>query len=178
MGFLYIMNPILKCLGIPLLLAGVPATQTLQAQNTAITVAEAEKLSNQLDTSIGNGNAEILNHLISFPVFVDRMKSRSSLRDNMDTLTKIADAYGLFKIGIHTAEIVKNGSYHLVRGYQKDDEMHLLFRAFGDGGLGLPGYHTGQSKRLHKSSRYIFISIRRILQQHFLGADCGQGTAG
>jgi len=118
-----------------LLLAGVAATKPLQAQNTSITVAEAEKLSIQLETSVGNGNAEILNHLISFPVFVARMKSRSSLRDNMDTLTKIADGFGLFKIGNHIVEIVKNGSYQLLRGYQKDDEMHLLFRAFGDGGL-------------------------------------------
>jgi len=129
------MNPILKCLGIYLLLAGPVATQTLNAQDLPITVAEAENLSNQLDSSINNGNPEVLNHLISFPIFIARMKSKSSLIDNVDTLTKIAEAFGLFNIGNRTAETVKNGSYHLLRGYKKDEEIHLLFRAFGDAGL-------------------------------------------
>lgn len=112
--------------------------ETLSAQKPAITVAEAEKLSNQLDTSVSNGNPEILNQLISFPEFIKRMKSNSQLIDNVDTLTKIARGFGLFNIGNRTVEISKNGSYHLVRGYVKDEEMHLLFRAFGDGGL---NYH-------------------------------------
>ena len=127
------MNPILKCLGMPLLLTGALATQPLFAQKQAVTVAEAEKLSIQLDTSLSNGNPEILNHLICFPVFIERMKSKSSLINNFDTLTKIAVANGFFNIGNSTLEVIKNGSYHLLRGYKKDDEMHLLFRAFGDG---------------------------------------------
>ena len=119
----------------PLLLTGALATQPLFAQKQAVTVAEAEKLSIQLDTSLSNGNPEILNHLICFPVFIERMKSKSSLINNFDTLTKIAVANGFFNIGNSTLEVIKNGSYHLLRGYKKDDEMHLLFRAFGDGGL-------------------------------------------
>src|SRR5450432_326706 len=133
-SFLY-MKPILKNLGIVLLLAGPIVTKSQATQKHPLTVSEAEKLSIQLDSSISNGNPEILNHLISFPVFVARMKSRSSLSNNFDTLIKIADAYGLFNIGDRTVELVKNGSYHLLRGYKKDDEMHLLFRAFGDDGL-------------------------------------------
>jgi tetratricopeptide (TPR) repeat protein len=129
------MNPILKSLGLYVLLAGFTATQSLFAQNLPITAAEAEKLSIQLDTSVSNGNPEIFNQLISFPAFISRLKSKSSLIDNVDTLTKIASGYGLFNIGNRVVEIVRNGSYHLLRGYKKDDELHLLFRAFGDGGL-------------------------------------------
>jgi tetratricopeptide (TPR) repeat protein len=129
------MNPILKNLGLSLLLAAGLAPQSLYAQTLPITVAEAEKLSNQLDSSVSNGNPEMLNQLISFPDFIARLKSKSSLIDNVDTLTKIADGFGLFNIGNRAVEIVKNGSYRLLRGYKKDDEMHLLFRAFGDGGL-------------------------------------------
>ena len=129
------MNPILKNLGLTLLLSASMATQSLFAQNPSITVAEAEKLSNLLDSSVSNGNPEMLNQLISFPAFIARLKSKSSLIDNMDTLTKIADGYGLFNIGNRVAEIVKNGSYRLLHGYKKNDELHLLFRAFGDGGL-------------------------------------------
>ncbi|PWT74658.1 MAG: hypothetical protein C5B59_10675 [Bacteroidetes bacterium] len=129
------MNPILKNLGIPLLIAGIVSCKSLSAQDSVITITEAEKLSDQLESSVGNSNPEILNQLLSFPEFIKRMKSHSSLIDNVDTLTKIARAFGLFNIGNHEVEISKNGSYHLVRGYMKDEEMHLLFRAFGDGGL-------------------------------------------
>jgi tetratricopeptide (TPR) repeat protein len=53
----------------------------------------------------------------------------------LDTLTRIAHEFGIFNIGNSTLEITKNGSFKLVRGFVKNDEMHLLFRAFGDGGL-------------------------------------------
>jgi tetratricopeptide (TPR) repeat protein len=129
------MNPILKNLGLSLLLTGGMATQSLFAQNLPISVQEAEKLSNQLDSSVSNGNPELLDQLISFPDFIAHLKSKSSLIDNVDTLTKIAEGYGLFNIGNSVVEIVKNGSYRLLRGYKKDDEMHLIFRAYGDGGL-------------------------------------------
>jgi len=112
------------------------STQTLSAQKSAtVTVEEAEKLSNQLDSSVSSGSPEILNQLINFPEFIKRMKSNSKLIDNIDTLTKIASGFGLFNIGNRAVEISKNGCYHLVRGYVKDEEMHLLFRAFGEGGL-------------------------------------------
>lgn len=129
------MRPILKTLGMALLTAGAMNLQTLSAQNTPVTAAEAEKLSTQLEQSINSGNPDILNHLIYFPEFIARTRSKSPLIDNVDTLTKIANDFGLFNIGNSTLEITKNGSFSLVHGFMKNDEMHLLFRAFGDGGL-------------------------------------------
>ena len=84
--------------------------QTLSAQNTPVTAAEAEKLSMQLELSINSGNPEILNHLIYFPEFISRTGSKSPIIDNFDTLTKIANGFGLFNIGNSTLEITKNGS--------------------------------------------------------------------
>ena len=129
------MRPILKTLGVALLTAGAMNLQTLYAQNTPVTTAEAEKLSMQLEESMIKGDPGMLNHLIYFPEFITRTRSRSPIINNFDTLTKIADAFGLFNIGNSTLEITKNGSYKLVHGFLKNDEMHLLFRAFGDGGL-------------------------------------------
>jgi tetratricopeptide (TPR) repeat protein len=129
------MRPILKTLGMALLTAGAMNHQTLSAQNTPVTNAEAEKLSIQLEESINRGDPEVLNHLIYFPGFIARTGSKSPLIDNVDTLTKIANGFGLFNIGNRTMEITKNGSFKLVHGFVKDEEMHLLFRAFGDGGL-------------------------------------------
>ena len=60
------MRPILKTLGMAVLTAGAMNMQTLSAQNTPVTAAEAEKLSTQLELSINSGNPEILNHLIYF----------------------------------------------------------------------------------------------------------------
>ena len=129
------MRPILKTLGIALMTAGAMNLQTLSAQNTPVTTAEAEKLSTTLEESLNSGNPEPLNHLIYFPEFIKRTGSRSPLIDNVDTLTKIATDFGLFHIGNNTVEITKNGSFKLVRGFVDHEEMHLLFRAFGDGGL-------------------------------------------
>ena len=129
------MRPILKTLGLALLTAGAMNLQTLSAQNTPVTTAEAEKLSTRLEQSMNNGDPEILNHLIYFPEFIARTESKSPFIDNLDTLTKIANDFGLFNIGNSTLEITKNGSFRLVRGFVQHEEMHLLFRAFGDGGI-------------------------------------------
>jgi len=129
------MHPILKTLGLALLTTGLLNAQTLSAQNIPVTKAEAEKLSTQLELSIDSGNAEPLNKLIYFPEFLKRTGSKSHLIDNVDTLTKIATDFGLFQIGNGTLKTTKNGSFMLVRGFMKNEEMHLLFRAFGDGGL-------------------------------------------
>ena len=129
------MCPTLKTLGLGLLTAGVINFQTLSAQNTPVTIAEAEKLSMQLELSINSGDPEILNHLIYFPEFIARTESKSPIIDNVDTLAKIANGFGIFNIGNSTLKITKNGSFKLVRGFVKNEEMHLLFRAFGEGGL-------------------------------------------
>src|SRR5664279_1278671 len=129
------MSPILKILGLALLSAGVTNIQTLSAQSTPVTKADAEKISTQLEISINSGDPEVLNHLIYFPEFLKRTGSKSHLIDNVDTLTKIANNFGLFNIGKSTVEISKNGSFTLVRGFIQHEEVHLLFRAFGDGGL-------------------------------------------
>ena len=129
------MTPILKTLGAVLLTACVMNIQTLSAQNSPVTTAEAEKLSTQLELSMNSGNPELLNHLIYFPEFIIRTGSKSQLINNFDTLTKIASGFGLFNIGNSTLKITKNGGYMLVRGFMKNEETHLLFRAFGDGGL-------------------------------------------
>jgi tetratricopeptide (TPR) repeat protein len=129
------MPPILKTLGVALLTASVMNFQTLSAQNAPVTTAEAEKLSTQLELSMNSGDPEVLNHLIYFPEFIKRTGSKSHIIDNVDTLTKIANDFGLFNIGKSTLEITKNGSFMLVRGFVKNEEIHLLFRAFGDGGL-------------------------------------------
>ncbi len=129
------MRPNLKTLGLSLLAAGVMNCQPLSAKNTPVTTSEAEKLSTQLEVSINSGDPAILNNLIYFPEFIKRTGSKSRMIDNVDTLTKIANGFGLFQIGNRTLEISKNGGYSLVRGFMKNEEMHLLFRAFGDGGL-------------------------------------------
>jgi tetratricopeptide (TPR) repeat protein len=129
------MRPLLKTLGLVLLTAGVMSCQPLSAQNTPVTTAEAEKLSMQLESSMNKGDAKMLNQLIYFPAFITRTESKSPIIDNVDTLTKIASGFGLFNIGNSTLEITKNGSYKLVRGFLKNEELHLLFRAFGDGGI-------------------------------------------
>src|SRR3954471_17017679 len=118
-----------------LLMAIAMNVQTLSAQNTPVSTSEAEKLSMQLESSMNKGDPEMLNHLIYFPEFITRTGSKSPLVNNFDTLTKIAQGFGLFSIGNSTLEIAKNGSYKLVHGFVQHEEMHLLFRAYGDGGL-------------------------------------------
>jgi tetratricopeptide (TPR) repeat protein len=129
------MHPTLKFLGLAVLTAGAMNCQTLSAQKIPVSTAEAEKLSMQLESSINNGDPKILNNLIYFPEFIARTESKSPVINNLDTLTRIARDFGIFNIGNSTLEITKNGSFRLVRGFVKNEEMHLLFRAFGDGGM-------------------------------------------
>ncbi len=118
-----------------LITAAAMNLQPLSAQNIPVTDADAEKISISLEESISHGDPEMLNHLIYFPEFIKRTGSRSKLRDNVDTLTKIATGFGLFNIGNGVVETSKNGSFSLVHRFVKNEETHLLFRAFGDGGL-------------------------------------------
>ncbi len=129
------MNQTLKTAGLAILMACVLNCQNLSAQTTSVTKAEAEKLSIELEQSINKGDPEMLNHLIYFPEFIARTGSKNPIINNFDTLTKIANGFGLFNIGNNTLQISKNGSYNLVRGFVLNEEMHLLFRAYGDGGL-------------------------------------------
>jgi tetratricopeptide (TPR) repeat protein len=129
------MRPILKTPGLALLMTCAMNFQTLSAQNVPVNAAEAEKLSTQLEQSLNSGDPAVLNHLIYFPEFIARTESQSPYINNVDTLTKIASDFGLFNIANSTLDIIKNGSFQLVRGFKKNEEMHLLFRAFGDGGL-------------------------------------------
>ena len=118
-----------------LMTAGAMNLQTLSAQNIPVTDSEAENISIRLELSIDNGDPEVLNHLIYFPEFIARTGSKSNLIDNVDTLTRIANGFGLFSIGNNILKIAKNGSFMLVHRFVQDQEIHLLFRAFGDGGL-------------------------------------------
>jgi tetratricopeptide (TPR) repeat protein len=129
------MRPILKTLGMAVMTAAVMNLQPLSAQNIPVTDSEAENISTKLEQSIDRGDPEMLNHLIDFPEFIKRTGSRSKLRDNVDTLTKIAAGFGLFNIGNGILEIAKNGSFMLVHRFVQHEEVHLLFRVFGDGGL-------------------------------------------
>jgi tetratricopeptide (TPR) repeat protein len=129
------MRPILKTLGMALMTAAAMNLQPLSAQNIPVTDSEAEKISISLEESINHGDLAVLNQLIYFPEFIKRTGSRSNLIDNADTLTKIAYAFGLFNIGNGILETAKNGSFSLVHRYVQNEEVHLLFRAFGDDGL-------------------------------------------
>jgi tetratricopeptide (TPR) repeat protein len=129
------MRPILKTLGMAVMTAGVMNLQPLTAQNIPVTDSEAESISTTLEQSISHGDPGVLNNLIYFPEFIKRTGSRSNLRDNTDTLTKIATGFGLFNIGNGILETAKNGSFSLVHRFVKNEETHLLFRAFGEGGL-------------------------------------------
>ena len=118
-----------------LMTAAVMNLQSLYAQNIPVTDSEVENISLKLEQSINHGDPEILNQLIYFPEFIKRTGSRSNLIDNVDTLTKIANSFGLFNIGNGILMIAKNGSFSLVHRFIQREEVHLLFRVFGDGGL-------------------------------------------
>ncbi len=103
-----------------LMTAGAMNLQTLSAQNIPVTDSEAENISIRLELSIDNGDPEVLNHLIYFPEFIARTGSKSNLIDNVDTLTRIANGFGLFSIGNNILKIAKNGSFMLVHRFVQD----------------------------------------------------------
>ena len=140
--------------------AGAMNLQPLSAQNIPVTDSEAETLSMRLEQSMDHGDPEMLNHLIYFPEFITRTGSNSTLIDNVDTLTRIANGFGLFSIGNNILEIAKNGSFMLVHRFVQHEEDHLLFRAFGDGGLNYEEITLIKVKDSRSGSRYFFLPAR------------------
>ena len=108
------------------------------AQSYAVSVDEAKKLAEKLETSINSNNPAVFSTIIYMPELMKRISSKSEISKDPAVMAGFQQGFNLNQLGAQIINSIANGSYSLVRTYQKNNETHVLFRMFGDGGL---NYH-------------------------------------
>lgn len=108
------------------------------AQSYAVSVDEAKKLAEKLETSINSNNPAVFSTIIYMPELMKRISSKSEISKDPAVMAGFQQGFNLNQMGAQIINSIANGSYSLVRTYQKNNETHVLFRMFGDGGL---NYH-------------------------------------
>ena len=117
-------------------------------------------MSRAIDSAIRNKKSNYFNSLLSEKAFIDKVakvsgtKISSGLTDGIKTALKQSDLGDKIIVAIRA-----NGTYELVKQYEKEKVQHLIFRLYSDGGL---NYHDFElSKRDGKVSIgdiYIYLS--------------------
>ena len=105
-----------------------------------ITATEAKALAEKIEKSVEDKDGKILDELLDGEIFIDKIESYSGKKMNFSDKSGFKKT--LKSIGF-SREIIKPGQnglprYGLVKTYEKNKRMHLLFRLYGDEGI---NYH-------------------------------------
>lgn len=104
-----------------------------------VTKEEALTISRAIDSSIRNKKPNYWNNLFNEKAFADRVAKIYGISASNDLRQSIKAALKKSDLGDKIIRSVDgNGSYQLVRQYEKDKVQHLLFRLYSDEGL---NYH-------------------------------------
>lgn len=129
---------------------------------TAQTVSKEEALryGHQLETTINDGDPSMMNHVYDLDKMVKIiMKKSKKLSSDPGFMEGFKSGFtgSLLDAGNQVLVTSKNGSYRLLRSYEKDGEQHLFFRLYGKGGL---NYHdftlTKSGDSIRASDCYIY----------------------
>ncbi|MFT3701132.1 MAG: hypothetical protein QM802_02120 [Agriterribacter sp.] len=104
----------------------------------AVSKDEANRFAKQIETSLNNGNPGIFERAIYTPELISIIKEKSEKAKEFGFIQGFSRTFSLKGLGEKLITSIKNGSYTLIRSYEKEEKKHLLFRMFGDGGL---NYH-------------------------------------
>jgi len=109
-------------------------------QEQPVTKDEALAISRAIDSSIRNKKHNYFNSLINEKVFADKVAKASGSKVSNDFREGIKAALKKGDLGdkIIKANQEANGTYELVKQYEKDKTQHLIFRLYSDEGL---NYH-------------------------------------
>ncbi len=125
-----------------------------------ITDAEATAYAKSIEAALKKGDKNIINKVLDQDLFADEVakaageKSNKGLKDGIKT--------GLQKQNLSRQvfnSLGDDGSYELVKQYQKDGTQHIVFRLFGEGGI---NYHDFTLAKYGDSIKardvYLFLS--------------------
>ncbi len=125
-----------------------------------VTKEEAATLAKAIEASVVSGDESFLDGIIDEKSFADRVvkdKKSSFKRGVSEGIKKGLQSTRLGRQIIDAAE--KNGSYQLVKQYEKDQKQHLIFRLYTDGALNYHDFELIRVKdKVKASDVYIYIT--------------------
>jgi tetratricopeptide (TPR) repeat protein len=153
------------------------------ARSQPITDAQALEAGHALETAIGTGNSYVIDHFLYPDSLLERIRQKSKVLQDPDLLKGFKSTFvptlSQGSISKQVLNATHNGSYRLLREYDKGGRKHLLFRMFGDGGL---NYHdfilvrAGDSVKAadlytYVSDEWVSSSVARITDMMIQGND-------
>lgn len=125
-----------------------------------VSTAEAMKLAHRIEYSATNRDYAVLNNIFDDKELEKKISSEGGL---FMSKTLIKGALEGFKQGQFGKAIIdaigKDGTYELIKQYEKDKKQHLLFRLNGDGGVNYHDYElVKRDEAIKAADVFIYMS--------------------
>jgi tetratricopeptide (TPR) repeat protein len=123
-----------------LLLLSALCIQTTIAQGSGVSEKEALQLAKEIEATVNNNDATVLNDLFDINALTGNIKKKCKEELPDEMFAGFKSSFNMKTFGMQVTALVKDGSYRLVRTYESNNKRHMLFRAFGNGGLNYHDY--------------------------------------
>jgi hypothetical protein len=129
-----------------------------------VSKAEALKLAHRIEYSAAKHDYSILNNIFDEKALTQRISNAGGL---FLSRSLIKSALGDFQQNQYGKAVIeamgKNGSYELIKQYEKDSKQHILFRLYGEGGVNYHDYElVKRDDAIKAADVYIYISGENI----------------
>ncbi|CAN5495624.1 hypothetical protein BH10BAC2_BH10BAC2_12570 [soil metagenome] len=123
-----------------LLLLITVTSQTIIAQVNTVSEKEALQLAKDIETTVANNDPSVLNNVFDINALTNKIREKSAEAKSDELFAGFKSTFNMKSFGTQVTGLTQEGSYQLVRNYESDHKRHLLFRAFGKGGLNYHDY--------------------------------------
>ncbi|HEV2482818.1 MAG TPA: hypothetical protein VGS79_24300 [Puia sp.] len=153
------------------------------ARSQPITDAQALAAGHTLETAINSGNSYAIDHFLYLDSLLERLRQKSQYLKDPNVLkgfkSTFVPAMNKGNLGKQVLAVIHNGNYRLLREFDQGGRKHLLFRMFGDGGLGYQDFiliRVGDSIGAadifnYSTDEWLSSSIARVTDMFGLGSD-------
>jgi len=102
---------------------------------------EAMKLAHRLEHSAANHDYSVLNNIFDEKEFSHRISAAGGLFMSRELIKGAIQGFQQGQYGKAVVDAMgKDGSYELIKQYEKDKKQHILFRLYGQGGVNYHDY--------------------------------------
>lgn len=117
-------------------------TYTLVAQNYNVSEEEALTAGKAVEAAVKRGDANFISNFFDLDALTSAIKEKSVTAQKSGPLFDgFKSTFTMAPLGKQMVETLQKGSYEMIRSYEADNKMHLLFRAFAKTGLNYHDYH-------------------------------------
>src|SRR5688500_9805019 len=146
-----------------------------------VTKEEAFSMSRAIDSSIRNKKPEYFNSLINETAFADKIAKVPGTKVSAQMRQGIKSALKQSDLGDNIIRAARaNGTYELVKQYEKDKVQHLIFRLYSDEGLNYHDFElTKKGGKLAIADIFIYLSgedLSKTMSDLFVSFTTGDGN--